>query len=62
MKQKRRGSIRVRIMLPVVILGIAAVLSNFAAISNIQKVNSNASRYGKPYGIKRDTGDDTRNP
>lgn len=43
MKQKRRGSIRVRIMLPVVILGIAAVLSNFAAISNIQKVNSNAS-------------------
>ena len=43
MKQKRRGSIRVRIMLPVIILGIAAVLSNFAAISNIQKVNSNAS-------------------
>lgn len=43
MKQKRRGSIRVRIMLPVIILGIAAVLSNLAAISNIQKVNSNAS-------------------
>lgn len=43
MKQKRRGSIRVRIMLPVVILGIAAVLSNIAAISNIRKVNSNAA-------------------
>lgn len=43
MKQKKRGSIRVRIMLPVVILGIVAVISNFAAISNIQKVNQNAA-------------------
>lgn len=43
MKQKRRSSIRMRIMLPAAILGIAAVLSNFAAISNIQKVNKNAA-------------------
>lgn len=41
--KKHRGSIKVRIMLPVLILGIAAVISNVTAISNIRKVNENAS-------------------
>ncbi len=44
MKQKRRGSIRIHIIMPVIILGIAAILSNIAAISNIRKVNENAAR------------------
>ncbi len=44
MEQKRRRSIKVRIMLPVVILGIVAVLSNLATMSNIRRVNENAAR------------------
>lgn len=44
MRQKRRRSIKVRIMLPVVILGMAAVLSNLATMSNIRRVNENAAR------------------
>ncbi len=43
MKKKRRGSIRARILLPVAILGISAVLSSFAAAANIRKVNQNAA-------------------
>ena len=42
--KKRHGSIKIRIMLPVLILGIAAVISNVTAISNIRKVNENASQ------------------
>lgn len=42
--KKRHGSIKVRIMLPVLILGIAAVASNVTAISNIRKVNENATQ------------------
>lgn len=43
MKRTKRGSIKVRIMLPVVILGIVAVLSNLATMSNIRRVNENAA-------------------
>ncbi len=43
MRQKRHGGIRLRITLPVLILGIAAVLSNLVAMSNIKKVNRNAA-------------------
>ncbi len=42
-KQKRRKSIKIRIMVPVIILGIVAVISNLAAISNIRMVNQNAT-------------------
>ncbi len=48
-KQKRRGSIKVRIMLPVLILGIVAIVSNVTAMSNIQKVNKNAERIADHY-------------
>ena len=43
-RQKKRGSIKVRIMLPVLILGIVAIISNVTAMSNIQKVNQNAAQ------------------
>lgn len=48
-KQKRRKSIKVRIMLPVLILGIVAIISNITAISNIQKVNKNAADIADHY-------------
>ena len=42
-KRTKHRSIKVRIMLPVLILGIVAIVSNLIAIFNIQKVNQNAS-------------------
>lgn len=48
-KQKRRGSIKVRIMLPVLILGIVAIISNITAMSNIRKVNQNAAQIADHY-------------
>ena len=48
-KQKRHGSIKVRIMLPVLILGIVAIVSNITAMMNIQKVNHNAARIADHY-------------
>ena len=48
-KLKRRGSIKVRIMLPVLILGIVAIVSNVTAMSNIQKVNKNAAQIADHY-------------
>lgn len=49
MNQKRRGSIRVLIIIPVLILGIVGVISNFIAMSNIRKVNGNASEIADHY-------------
>ena len=49
MNQKRRGSIRVLIIIPVLILGIVGVTSNFIAMSNIRKVNGNASEIADHY-------------
>lgn len=48
-KVKRHGSIKVRIMLPVLILGIVAIVSNITAMSNIRKVNTNAERIADHY-------------
>lgn len=48
-KKKRRGSIKVRIMLPVLILGIVAIISNITAMSNIRKVNQNAAQIADHY-------------
>lgn len=38
-KKKRRGSIKVRIMLPVLILGIVAIISNVTAMSKIGRAH-----------------------
>ena len=43
-KKKKRGSIKIRIMLPVLVLGIVAVISNITAMTNIRKVNENAAQ------------------
>lgn len=48
-KKGRRRSIKIRIMLPVLILGIVAIISNITAISNIQKVNENAAEIADHY-------------
>lgn len=42
MNQKKRISIKIIILIPVLILGIVAILSNFQAIKNIRKVNTTA--------------------
>ncbi len=49
MKQKKRTSIKIRIMLPVLVLGIVAVISNVIAMSNIRKVNENATQIADHY-------------
>ena len=43
MGKKRSLSIKVVILVPVFLLGIISILSNFLAVSNIRRVNSNAS-------------------
>lgn len=43
-KKKKHGSIKIRIMLPVLVLGIVAVISNITAMTNIRKVNENAAQ------------------
>ncbi len=50
-KKKRHGSIRLKIMLPVLILGIVAVVSNILALSNTKKVNTNASNITDHYMV-----------
>lgn len=49
MKKKYRFSITTVILLPVLILGIVCVLSNVQGISNIKRVNSNASEIADRY-------------
>lgn len=49
--QKKHGSIRLKIMLPVIILGIVAVVSNVLALSNTKKVNTNASTITDHYMV-----------
>lgn len=49
MKKKKHGSIRLKIMIPVLILGIVAVASNFLALSNTRKVNKTASNIADHY-------------
>lgn len=43
MEMKRRISIKTVILIPVFVLGIVSIFSNIQAISNIRKVNANAS-------------------
>lgn len=46
---KKRGSIKLYIMLPVLVLGIVSIVSNIMAISNIRMVNANASNIADHY-------------
>lgn len=48
-KKKKRVSIKVLILIPVFVLGIVSVCSNALAISNIHKVNSNATEITDKY-------------
>lgn len=43
MNKKKRGSIRTAIMIPVIMLGLVSVISNFLAVQNIRNVNKNAT-------------------
>lgn len=49
MNQKKRSSIKVIIMIPVLILGVVSVLSNVMAICNIRNVNTNAADIADNY-------------
>lgn len=49
MKKKKKGSIKLYIILPVLILGIVSIISNIMAIQNIRKVNANASNIADHY-------------
>lgn len=49
MKKKHRISITTVILLPVFILGIVCIISNIQGISNIERVNSNASEIADGY-------------
>lgn len=53
--EKRRSSIKVMIMIPVIILGIVSVISNITAIINIRNVNANAADIADNYmpGIEK---------
>ncbi|MGN0552595.1 MAG: methyl-accepting chemotaxis protein [Oscillospiraceae bacterium] len=48
---KRRGSIKLAILLPVFILGAVSIISNAVAIMNIRNVNSNAEEIADNYMI-----------
>lgn len=48
-KLQKKGSIRLMIMIPVIVLGVVAVLSNIIAFSNIKNVNKNASEIADHY-------------
>lgn len=49
MGKKRRISITTVILIPVFVLGIVSIISNIQAISNIKKVNANASEIADEY-------------
>lgn len=49
MKKNRGLSIKTIILIPVFVLGIVSIISNMQAISNIRKVNSNASIIADEY-------------
>lgn len=48
---KRRGSIKLAILLPVFILGAVSIISNLTAIMNIRNVNANAEEIADNYMI-----------
>ena len=43
MKKKKKTSIKVYIMVPVIVLGVVSILSNLMALQNVRKVNRNAT-------------------
>ena len=49
MEKKRRLSIITVILIPVFVLGIVSIISNTQAISNIRKVNANATEIADEY-------------
>lgn len=49
MEKKRRISITTVILIPVFVLGIVSIISNIQAISNIRKVNANATEIADEY-------------
>lgn len=51
MKKKRYLSIKVIILVPVFILGLVCILSNFMAISSLRSVNANASEIADEYMV-----------
>ena len=46
---KKRISIKYRLILPIVLLGVMALISNVLAVSNIRNVNTNASIIADDY-------------
>ncbi len=49
MEKKRRISITTVILIPVFVLGVVSIISNIQAISNIRKVNANATEIADEY-------------
>lgn len=50
-KRKKKSSIRIAILVPVIILGIVCIVSNLLAITNIRKVNKNATEITNKYMV-----------
>lgn len=50
-KQKRRIGIKVKVLVPVIILGLISVFSNMMAVSNIRSVNAEASMITDHYMV-----------
>ena len=48
---KKKRSIRNMILIPVAVLGLVAILSNLLSLTNIQKVNKNASAIADDYMV-----------
>ena len=46
---KKKSSIRVMIMVPVLLLGLVSILSNVMAVVNLRKVNQTASIIADDY-------------
>lgn len=44
MKKKKQFSTKMIILIPVFILGIFSIVSNFAAVSSVRSVNSDAAQ------------------
>ncbi|MBQ8489029.1 MAG: methyl-accepting chemotaxis protein [Pseudobutyrivibrio sp.] len=47
----KKSSIRVRILIPVLLLGVVSIVSNFMALVNLSKVNNNASKIADEYMV-----------
>lgn len=52
MSKKKKSSVRIAILLPVMVLGVVSILSNLMAITNIRKVNKNAEEITNTYMVE----------